>query len=72
MNNPIVFMRIGGYMVNVAHIVSVGERRIFLGNKVECDGSDVYLVNGNSVYYPGSVDEFIAEVNELLGRGDPR
>ena len=69
MNNPIVFMKIGSDMVNVAYIARVEERRIFRGNVVECDGSDIYTVDGNSVYYPGSVDEFIAEVNELLGRG---
>ncbi len=69
MNNPIAFLKIGGDVINVAYIVSVEERRTFHGNVVKVDGSDIYLVNGDSVFYPGTVDEFVAEVNELLGRG---
>lgn len=70
MNKPLVYMKIGSSLFNIDYVVGVEERRTIIGNKVECDGSDVYLVDGRSVYYPGTIDEFVKEVLEMGERGE--
>lgn len=65
MNDPIVFFKIGRLLINVKYIVAVQEY-------VQCVGADysvsctIYVADGKEYYYPGSQEEFLTELNELL------
>lgn len=62
MNKPIVYMRIGRNLINIDYVTGVEERKEVRNGKLECEGSDIYLTDGRSVYYPGTIDEFVGEV----------
>lgn len=65
MNNQIFFIKAGRLLINVKYIVAVQEY-------VQCVGVDysvsctIYVTDGKEYYYPGSQDEFLTELNELL------
>ena len=65
MNDPIVFIKIGRLLINVNHIVAVQEDVQMIGADFSAS-CNIYTVDGKGYYYPGSKEEFLAELNELL------
>ena len=69
MRDPIVFMKIGNVLVNVAHIVSVEFRREErIGECVIKSGCDIVTDNGKTYFYVGSKEDFLNELNALMER----
>ena len=65
MNDPIVFLKVGRLLINVNHIVAVQEDVQMIGSDFSAS-CNIFTVDGKGYYYPGSKEEFLTELNELL------
>ena len=67
MRDPIIFMKFGNVLVNVAHIVSVeyhrGEK---IGDMLFNEQCDIRTVDGRTCVYLGSQKDFLDELNALM------
>lgn len=67
MRDPIIFMKIGNVLVNVAHIVSVEYHRgEEVGDMVFNEQCNIRTVDGRTYLYFGSQKEFLDELTALM------